>query len=171
MPYFLNGQQLEPGQGFSYKNINYPGNWLELATEKEKQNIGITFIETPIFDDRFYYLGDNGTVMPRNVDDIRDFWIGLLKKTAQANLSATDWMVIRQVDNGIPVPDDVKAYRETIRQTCKKKVADLATINSAEQLATYITGTDYPAWPLYADFVLVDTTGDPVSDGLESDGN
>ena len=34
---------------------------------------------------------------------------------AQALLASTDWMVIRQIDNGVAMPPEIKAQREAAR--------------------------------------------------------
>ena len=47
----------------------------------------------------------------------------------------------------------------------QRRIADTA------ELAAYITGADYPAWPPYADPVPVDASGDSVVDRLVPDGD
>lgn len=40
-----------------------------------------------------------------------------VQQDAHAYLTSTDWMVIRQMDNGAPVPQDVKDQRQQARLT------------------------------------------------------
>ena len=74
-------------------------------------------------------------------------WVAQTRTTAGTLIQPTDWMVIREQDNGTVVPESVKALREDIRlATCEKNAAIEATTDTAE-LAAYITGTEYPVWP------------------------
>ena len=57
--FLLNGQPLSVGRAFTYMGIQYPANWLQLASEAEKAAISITWVADPVrADDRFYWNGD-----------------------------------------------------------------------------------------------------------------
>ena len=57
--FLLNGQPLAVGRAFTYMGIQYPANWLQLASEAEKAAISITWVADPVrADDRFYWNGD-----------------------------------------------------------------------------------------------------------------
>ena len=57
--FLLNGQPLSVGRAFTYMGIQYPANWLQLASEAEKAAISITWVADPVrADDRFYWDGD-----------------------------------------------------------------------------------------------------------------
>ena len=57
--FLLNGQPLSVERAFTYMGIQYPANWLQLASEAEKAAISITWVADPVrADDRFYWNGD-----------------------------------------------------------------------------------------------------------------
>jgi len=55
----LNNNPLPVGRAFTANGIQYPANWLRLASAAEKAAIGITEVADPVrADDRFYWNGD-----------------------------------------------------------------------------------------------------------------
>ena len=56
-------------------------------------------------------------------------------------------MIIREADNGTPADPAIKAWRESIRVASGTKVAAIKATTTTDELAAYITGTDYPTWP------------------------
>jgi hypothetical protein len=66
--FLLNGNPLAVDTAFTNDGIQYPANWLRLATEAEKSAIGITEVADPIrADDRFYWNGDSN--LPKALED------------------------------------------------------------------------------------------------------
>ena len=45
--FLLNGQPLQLDTQFSYNGVEYPSNWLRLASLEEKEAIGITEVPDP----------------------------------------------------------------------------------------------------------------------------
>jgi len=57
--FMLNNNPLPVGRAFTANGIQYPSNWLRLASASEKAAIGITEVADPVrADDRFYWDGD-----------------------------------------------------------------------------------------------------------------
>jgi hypothetical protein len=57
--FLLNGNALAVDTAFTNDGIQYPANWLRLATEAEKSAIGITEVADAVrADDRFYWDGN-----------------------------------------------------------------------------------------------------------------
>jgi hypothetical protein len=57
--FMLNNNPLPVGRAFTANGIQYPSNWLRLASAAEKAAIGITEVADPVrADDRFYWNGD-----------------------------------------------------------------------------------------------------------------
>jgi len=56
-------------------------------------------------------------------------------------------MVIREADNSTVMDPGWKTWRESIRLAADEKVLYIGTTNDTTDLAAYITGEDYPAWP------------------------
>ena len=69
MAFKLNGNTLPLDRGFTHNDINYPRNWLRLATEEDKQRLGITWEADPVrADDRYYWNGE--LTNPKALEDV-----------------------------------------------------------------------------------------------------
>ena len=68
MAYKLNGKTLPIDRGFTHNEIQYPSNWLRLASQEDKDAIGITWEADPVrADDRYYWNGELDN--PKMLDD------------------------------------------------------------------------------------------------------
>jgi hypothetical protein len=149
--FILNGKPLSPDVAFTdpATGVQYPANWLRLSTLEEKEAIGITEqADPPVWDQRFAWgYSEDGQLIWKDHTQLVEQWVAQTRTTAGTLIQPTDWMVIREQDNGTVVPESVKALREDIRlATGQKNAAIEATADTAE-LAAYITGTEYPVWP------------------------
>jgi hypothetical protein len=171
--FLLNGKPLAPDVAFTHAGIQYPANWLRLATLKQKEAIGITEVpDPPTWDQRFYWgYDEHGDLIPKDHGQLVEQWVGQTRTTAGTLLVPTDWQVIRQSDNGAEMSASVKELREEIRLAAGVKNAAITATTDTAELAAYITGTDYPTWPPYADPVPADAAGDSVVDRLVPDGD
>ena len=128
---------------FTTGGISYPANWLRLASPEERAAIGITEEPDPApYDQRFYW----GPDLPKDHTQLVEQWVSQTRTTANTLLVPTDWMVIRESDNGVLVPDEVKARRQEIRDFSGTKVAAIEATTTTDELAAYITSSDYSTW-------------------------
>jgi len=68
MAYKLNGRTLPIDRGFTHNEIQYPSNWLRIASQEDKDAIGITWEADPVrADDRYYWNGELDN--PKMLDD------------------------------------------------------------------------------------------------------
>ena len=68
MAYKLNGKTLPIDRGFTHNEIQYPSNWLRIASQEDKDAIGITWEADPVrADDRYYWNGELDN--PKMLDD------------------------------------------------------------------------------------------------------
>ena len=66
--FLLNGNPLAVDTAFTNDGIQYPANWLRLASAEEKEAIGITEVADAVrADDRFYWSGDIN--LPKALED------------------------------------------------------------------------------------------------------
>ena len=131
----LNGKSLALDVAFSNGNINYPANWLRLATLAQKQAIGITEVAGPAwYDQRFYW----GVGKPKTIADLKVNWIDQQKHTAGALLSSTDWMIIRKEEAGTAVPSATQTYRTTVMTQCKAREDQITACDTTDELAALI---------------------------------
>jgi len=142
--FLLNGKPLSPDVAFTTPDgTQFPANWLRCATPEERAAIGITEVPDPApYDQRFYW----GPGLPKDHGQLVDQWNDQTRETANSLLQPSDWMVIREADNGAEVPLEVKEYRQAIRQRCGIKLDAIEATTTTDELAAYITGPDYPNW-------------------------
>lgn len=144
MAFLLNGRPLALDTPFEHKGFLYPANWLRLASAEEKAAIGITEVAPPpVYDQRFYW----GVDTPKGLEPLKTQWVATIKETAGQLLARTDWMVVRQMDAGVEIPQEVKELRVAIRQAANDKEQMLAAAESVEDLCAFVTGTDFFDWP------------------------
>ena len=143
--FILDGKPLSPDVAFTHNGIQYPANWLRLASPEERAAIGITEVPDPEpYDQRFYW----GPGLPKDHAQLVEQWTQQTRTTAGTILTPTDWMVVREMDNGTLVPDDYREWRQAVRGASEAKVAAITATTATDELAAYITGADYPIWPL-----------------------
>ena len=132
----LDGKPLAYDRAFTHNDINYPRNWLRLASLDEKKAIGITEeADPPVYDQRFYY----GTGNPRPIADLKVYWIDQQKVAAGTLLVKTDWMIIRKEETDTAVPSDTTTYRTAVRTQCKKREDQITACATTDELADLIS--------------------------------
>ena len=159
--FVLNGKPLPLDVPFEANGTLYPANWLRLSSPTDRAAIGIVEQpDPPVYDQRFYWgYTSSGTLIPKDHTQLVSDWTSNTRQTANTLLSPTDWMVVREVDNGTVVPSGLKEWRQTIRYCCEDKVTMIVLSPDTPTLANYITyispsggqPSDYNYWPVYAD--------------------
>jgi hypothetical protein len=99
MAFKLNGKTLPLDRGFTHNDINYPRNWLRLATEEDKQRLGITWEADPVrADDRYYWNGELDN--PKALEDIdavdedgNPLWVQEYDAETEAMVDTTERLV------------------------------------------------------------------------------
>ena len=161
MAFKLDGKPLAVDVAFSHNDINYPANWLRLASKTEKEAIGITEEEDPkTYDSRFYW-GD-GTA--KALDDInaKDEDGNLLKDengdqivtqgvksvlkaqekaTAGSLLARYDWYVVRKAEKGTAIPSAISTYRDGVRTACDTREKEIDDCSDTAALVTLYGAT------------------------------
>ena len=142
--FLLDGRPLSPDVAFTHDGIQYPANWLRLASPEEREAIGITEVPDPApYDQRFYW----GPGLPKDHTQLVEQWTQQTRTTANTLLAPTDWIIIREADNGKAADPLLKTWREDIRLATGVKVTAIRDTADTDELAAYITGPDYPVWP------------------------
>ena len=150
--FILDGKPLSPDVAFTTGGIQYPANFLRLSSPEERAAIGITEqADPPVWDQRFAWgYSEDGQLIWKDHAQLMEQWVAQTRTTAGTLLAPTDWMVIREADNGVLVPDEVKARRQDIRLASGEKNAAIEATTDTAELAAYITGTEYPVWPSHS---------------------
>lgn len=169
--FVLDGKPLALDVAFEANGTLYPANWLRLASPADREAIGITEVpDPPTWDQRFYWgYTASGTLIPKDHGTLVSGWTDQTRQTANSLLLPTDWMVVREIDNGTAMSSGVKEWRQNIRTACETKVTDIRSTDSTDSLAVYITGPDYPVWPQLNP--PVPPSGDPAPDDFISGGS
>jgi hypothetical protein len=144
--FIFHGQPLSPDVAFTdpETGVQYPANWLRLATPEERAAIGITEQPDPApYDQRFYW----GPGLPKDHAQLVEQWSDITRTSANSLLQPTDWIIIREADNGKPADPAIKTWRENIRLATGTKITAIRDTADTDALAAYITGADYPTWP------------------------
>ena len=123
MPYIWKDTDHEQplNRGFTKNGTQYPRNWLNLASDEEKEAIGIEWVDDgrPRENESYYYIrGRRGdwTVEPRPLDGLKEKAVAATKKSAGTRLASSDWMAVRAAEGGAAVPEDWAAYRTAVRE-------------------------------------------------------
>jgi len=141
--FMLDNKPLPLDTGFKHNGIQYPNNWLRLASSADRSAIGITEVADPEpYDDRFYWGVDN----PKDLDGLKTLCISQFKDTAGQLLAQTDWMIVRKMERSIDVPDETATYRASVVAEC----ARLETaVTSAIDVAALIVVVGSQDWGHY----------------------
>lgn len=141
--FILDGKPLSADVAFTTGGVQYPANWLRLASPEEREAIGITEVpDPPYYDQRFYW----GPDLPKDLDQLKTQWKQEQKTAAGQLLSQTDWAVIRSIENpGKPVSTTLKNYRASIRTTSDQREAAIDASLTVEELVVVLN--NLPNWP------------------------
>lgn len=80
------------------------------------------------------------------LDQAKSYMVDLTNKQAYNYLQPTDWLVVRQVENGTPIPTDWNTWRQVIRDEAAEKVVNIQACTSKEDLNTYCQSDAYLTW-------------------------
>jgi hypothetical protein len=142
--FILDGRPLSPDVPFEHDGISYPANWLRLASPEERAAIGITEEPDPApYDQRFYW----GPELPKDHTQLVEQWTTQTRTTAGTLIQPTDWMVIREQDNGTPIDPTTKGWRNDLRLACELKISGIEATTTTEELAAFVTSPEYSSWP------------------------
>ena len=169
MPYILDGRPIAVGVPFTHNQINYPANWIQCASEEDKAAIGLTWQADPQPWDQRWQWGwtEDGQPIWKDHAQLVEQWTRQTRATANTLLAPTDWIIIREADNGKVADPVLKTWREEIRIAAGIKNAAIAMTADTDALAGYITGPDYNAWP--ADPYSPQPASQPVADTPEEE--
>jgi hypothetical protein len=104
MPFVLGGKTLRLNRPFTHEGVQYPANWLHLASEEDKVKIGIEILPDDPFLDEII------------VSSLKRDLKAKAKDTVAHALAQSDWYIIRQMEDGTPVPEDIAQYRKNLRE-------------------------------------------------------
>ena len=131
--------------------IQYPRNWLTLATAQEKKDVG--FIELTFsgsYKDSKYYINSEsspvydasaGTVTitksntARDVAELQTSFKNSINQRGWFLLDPTDWYVTRKSENSTAIPAKITAFRTAVRLVCNSHKTAVDNCTSVDELA------------------------------------
>ena len=141
--------------------IQYPRNWLNLASDSEKASVG--FIEVTYSgshkNGEYYnnaesapvYDASKGTVVitksstAKNLADLKISKKEAARINAYSNLLPTDWYVTRKSEISTAIPSKITAFRTAVRLVCNSlctAIDDASDIDALAALYNYADGID-----------------------------
>ena len=156
MGFLINGQPLRVGRPFTDANgVQYPSNWLRLASEDEKAAIGITWEADPApVDNRFYWSEGN----PKRLEDetltneageehlatgLKTEWVKKQKQIAGSLLAPSDWYVTRKAeDSTAEIPAAIATYRASVRTISGTREGQINACTTTDELAALLTNPE-----------------------------
>ena len=134
MPFKLGTQTIQLDTPFTHNDIQYPSNWIRLATEEDKAAIGLVWEADPVrADDRFYWDGNVNN--PKDIDQVKAMLIAQSKATAGSMLAQSDWKIIRATETSVAASAEVLAERAAIRTASNDNETAINACTSVDQLA------------------------------------
>ena len=147
MPFKLGTKTIKLDTAFTHNELQYPANWIRLASEEDKSAIGMTWEADAVrADDRFYWDGDINN--PKALEDVTETvdekeyttkglksnFIAQVKTTAGSILAQTDWMVIRKAERNVNIPSSVATYRASVVAKATELETSISAVTTVEQL-------------------------------------
>jgi len=134
MPFKLGTQTIQLDTPFTHNEIQYPANWIRLATEEDKAAISLVWEADPVrADDRFYWDGDINN--PKDINQVKAMLVSQSKATAGSMLSQSDWKIIRATETGVAASAETLAERAAIRTASNDNETAINACTSVDQLA------------------------------------
>ena len=89
-----------------------------------------------------YLLSDNFT-LSESKSSIITYYVN---QPAYSILQPSDWMVVRQSENGTLVPAEWNTWRQTIRDEAAAKIDAINACETRESLSTYCESEAFLTW-------------------------
>ena len=143
--FILNGQTLNLDTPFTANDIQYPANWLRLASPEDRAAIGISEVADPEpYDDRFYWGPNN----PKDLNELKTLWVGNMDTTVYNTLVRTDWMDSRKAnDPSYVAPEAWVTWRQAIRNYATTAKTNINSSQDVEALISVINTLNWPEAP------------------------
>ncbi len=133
----LDNKPLSYDRAFTHAGIQYPANWLRLASLEEKTALGITEVANdPTYDQRFYWGVDN----PKDLADLKTQWKATQSQICDSLLSPSDWRVTRAAELGQAVASAWLTYRGAVRSACNTRQTEINAVADVPALIELLFG-------------------------------
>lgn len=137
-------QYITEGTAFTVEGVQYPSNWLNLATAEDKAALGLVEVTTEgtPSNDQYFWVSEslvNGvrtyTNTPKELASVQETALGKIKQAAFSALSGSDWMVSRASEGGAAMPQEWKTWRASVRTATNAAATLITAATTVEQIA------------------------------------
>ncbi len=138
--------------------IQYPRNWLNLASDSEKASVGFVAVTySGSYKDDKYYLNSEGSPVydasaktvtitksstARNVADLKTSFKESITQSAWSLLDPTDWYVTRKSETSTAIPAKITAFRTAVRLVCNSHKTAIDNASDVDGLAATYDNAD-----------------------------
>lgn len=141
---------LQSGSAFIHNDVQYPANWINIATPEQKAVIGLVdVVRASRPDDRFYWVGESEpaynedtnqveigyVATPKDLDACKADQIAAVKTGAFSILSPSDYIDVRNLRDPEYKPEWI-VWRDAVRAASAAQVAAIEACTSIEELAS-----------------------------------
>ena len=156
MGYLLNGQRLPLDVAWTDPNgIQRPANWLKHSTERDRELLGITWVEdvSNSYDQRFYtgpnspkrledeaVLDEDGNATGMVMAGLKSTWKAKQDQIAAGTLALSDWRVTKAKETGSNIPYVWKTYRAAVRTACNTRQTEIDNCSDVAALKELLFG-------------------------------
>jgi hypothetical protein len=135
--------------------IQRPANWLKLSTERDRELLGITWVDESSnnYDQRFYWgvdnpkqlndqpeVDDDGNETGRTQTGLKTEWKEKQDKIAASLLAPSDWRVIKAKETSTNISSTWKTYRAAVRTACNTRQSEIDACSDVAALKELLTG-------------------------------
>lgn len=147
-------QYVNENAAFTLDGVQYPANWLNNASAKEKADLGLVAVQVVGHpeDDRYYWVSTtlaDGVMTyvntPKDLAMLQKSAVSSVNASAYALLFPSDWMVVKAQETGTEMAADWKAWRQAVRDTAASAVASIEAAQGVPQVQAAMQNL---VWPL-----------------------
>ena len=143
--------------------IARPSNWLRLSTERDRELLGITWVDetADVYDQRFYWGSDN----PKQLNDepavdaegnelgytqtgLKTLWKAKQNEIAASLLAPSDWRVVKELEVNssfanarTAYPSTWMTYRAAVRTACNTRQTEIDNCADVPALKELLFGS------------------------------
>ena len=154
----VSGQTIKYDRAWTHPDtgVQYPANWLRLATLAEKQAVGLEEVvaTAEVYDQRFYWGVDN----PKQLNDVTDddgntttglktLWKAKQNEIAASLLAPSDWRVVKELEVNssfsaakTAYPTEWQTYRAAVRTACNTRQTEIDNCSDVAALKELLFG-------------------------------
>ena len=145
------------GTAFTLGEVQYPSNWLNCASAKEKAEAGlveVTVVGSPA-NDAYYWVSttlENGVMIyvntPKELSAVQETAASQVKSSAYSLLQPTDYIDLRNLRDPSYKPDWM-TWRDAVRQESTKATGAITAATTVEEVQAAVEAVVWPKDPNY----------------------